>query len=143
MLTQAEKAFIGSDTGPTRESFTCLEWLVIAIGAQDESVPLKWSPFGRSLLALMGEASQQLTSPCLEMLHRTASVASLYGWAMSSADIGAFLLAGWSEAQLEQIIESVCPHGPMIEPWHSALEIIASTPTRPPSETRSTIQTYA
>lgn len=107
MPAQAEEPFMGSRATTARESFTSLEWLVIAIGARDESIPLQWSPFGRSLLALMGGGPQPLASPCLEILRRTASVARHYGWAMPSADVGAFLLGGWSEPQLERIIESV------------------------------------
>lgn len=92
-----------------RENFSSLEWLVIAIGAQDESVPLQWSAIGRSLLALFGGAPQPLASPCLEALRRMASVARHYGWSMPAADVGAFLHAGWNEAQLERLIDSVCP----------------------------------
>lgn len=143
MPAQTEQAPNEANPGPTRESFTSLEWLVIAIGAQDESVPLRWSPFGRSLLGLMGETPRQLASPCLERLRHTASVASLYGWAMPSADIGAFLLGGWSEAQLERIIESVCPHGPTMAPWQSVVEIDGGMPAVPPSEMRTVIKIHA
>lgn len=143
MLTQAEAVLLTSDPGPARESFTSLEWLVIAIGAQDESVPLRWSRFGRALLALMGEAPRPLFSPCLEKLRSTASVASRYGWAMPSADIGAFLLGGWSEAQLERIIESVCPHGPTMEPWQPVLDIDGGTPAVPPFEIRTVMEICA
>ena len=38
MLAQTEQAPNESSPGPLRESFTSLEWLVIAIGAQDEAL---------------------------------------------------------------------------------------------------------
>ena len=119
MPAQAEEPLLESCAGIERESFTSREWLVIAIGARDGGVALQWWPFGRSLLALMGGEPRQLASPRLEMLRRTASLARHYGRAMPSADIGAFLLGGWSEAQLERMIESVCPHGPTMD-WQCA-----------------------
>jgi hypothetical protein len=130
----------GSCSTGQSDRFSSLEWLVIAIGARDESVPLQWSPFGRSLLALLGGGPQPLASPCLETLRRTASIARHYGWTMPSADVGAFLMAGWSEAQLEQMIESVCPHGPASDRWPvtdaatTSLQTLLIEPIRPSIE---------
>jgi len=143
MPAQAEEPLMGSCASTERESFTSLEWLVIAIGARDESVPLQWSPFGRPLLALMGGGPRPLASQCLETLRRTASIARHYGWAMPSADVGAFLLSGWSEAQLELVIESVGPNGPSMDPWQPVIETNSNTTALPPSNVRTPMDIYA
>ncbi|AXB80376.1 hypothetical protein [Novosphingobium sp. P6W] len=143
MQTQPEAPLVETCAGTAREHFTSLEWLVIAIGAQDTSVPLQWSPFGRSLLAMMGGGPQQITSPCLEMLRRTASVARRYGWATPSADIGAFLLGGWSEAQFERMIESLCPRECMMDAQEPDVEANSVMPVTPRSRERTANVIYA
>lgn len=104
-----------------RESFSSLEWLVIAIGARDGSVPLPWSPFGRSILKLFGvdDGPQPLGSCCLEALRRMASNARRHGWGVPTAEVGAFLKGGWSEAQLETLIDSVSLGAPCMGEWRA------------------------
>lgn len=126
-----------------RAGFSSLEWLVIALGARDESISLQWSPFGRSLLALMGGGPRQLASPCLETLRQTASIARHYGWAMPTADIGAFLQRGWNEAQLERLIESVCPDGPKVDLWHAPEDVDLVTPEERPAEIQIAPRVFA
>lgn len=89
--------------------FTSIEWLVIALGARDGSVPLRWSPLGQRLLKLFGVSvsPQRLASPCLESLRHMACLARRHGWSIPAAEIGMFLREGWSEAQLERLVESV------------------------------------
>ncbi len=82
--------------------FAPLEWLVIAMGAHTCSRPLASSTLGRQLLALEPEGAN-----CLETLRRTAQLAARCGWGIPSAEVGAFLVAGWSEDQLGALIESV------------------------------------
>jgi hypothetical protein len=102
----------GAPANAGQDRFSSLEWLVIALGARNESVALPWSPFGRSLMALAAVEPALLGRPCLELLRSTARVASRCGWAMPPADMGVFLHGGWSEDQLEQLIESVGPETP-------------------------------
>lgn len=89
--------------------FSPLQWLVIALGARPGSVPLSRSPFGRALLGMVqgdiGEAGK--VDP--ETLRRTAGVALRCGWGMPAIEAGAFLRAGFTEEQLEVLIESVGP----------------------------------
>lgn len=83
--------------------FTLLESLVIAVGAWPGSVPLPWSPIGRSLLERAGDTDRDR----LETLRRTASLTRRHGWELPAAEVGAFLRAGWSEDQFEALVESV------------------------------------
>jgi hypothetical protein len=93
---------------PARSDFNSLEWLVIAVGAKDGSASLHWSPLGRALARIFGSGSpNRLASPCLETLRHTASLARRHGWHMPVGEIGMFLRAGWSEPQLELLIDSV------------------------------------
>lgn len=85
-----------------RRFFAPLEWLVIAMGAPACSRPLASSILGRQLLAMEPEDAS-----CLETLRRTAQLATRCGWGIPSAEVGAFLMAGWSEEQLGALIESV------------------------------------
>ncbi|MBF7015031.1 hypothetical protein QUC32_29060 (plasmid) [Novosphingobium resinovorum] len=84
-------------------SFGPIEWLVIAIGAQACSKPLSSTRFGTMVLELLNDKGARR----LETLRRTAELAKRCGWAMPCAEIGAFLRAGWSEDQLEVLIESI------------------------------------
>lgn len=110
MSVRVAPALQVSDLLPERQSnFTSLQWLVIAIGARDGSVPLHWSSFGRLLHRLLEDRPQPLANPCLETLRRTAALARTRGWNLPAAEIGSFLRAGWTEAQLETLVESVHP----------------------------------
>ena len=86
--------------------FSPLEWLVIAMGAGANSRPLAFTQIGRHLLALE-DAREPLGR--LEALRRTAQIASRFGWGIPGAEVGAFLIAGWSDEQLGALVESVLP----------------------------------
>jgi hypothetical protein len=109
MQTQHAEPLSSQATTTVRRDFTSLEWLVIAIGAREGSAPLHWSRFGRAILDLFGISGgvRPLASPCLESLRVAAGLARRHGWAMPAAEVGAFLRGGWSEEQLEQLIESL------------------------------------
>jgi hypothetical protein len=123
------------------DGFTSFQWLVIAIGARDGTKPLQWSPIGRLLLTLVGGGPQPLASPCLESLRRTASLARHHGWAIPAAEIGAFLGAGWSEEQLEQLIESVGPTDPFIDEWRPCEPVAGELPGERRSQDRTLMET--
>ena len=104
---------INSPSRPTKlarsssDGFSPLQWLVIAIGGRPGSIPLQWSELGQALLALADCDDHPGPSPCLEALRRASSLAVRCGWNMPAVELGAFLQAGWSEAQFETLIESV------------------------------------
>ncbi|WP_150131207.1 hypothetical protein [Sphingobium yanoikuyae] len=90
--------------------FTPLQWLVIAMGSRPGSLPLACSPFGQALVGLVG--GDEMEGPCLETLRQTARIAGRCGWGIPSVEVGRFLMAGWSEDQLEALIESVSNQRP-------------------------------
>lgn len=90
--------------------FTPLQWLVIAMGSRPGSMPLSCSRFGQELVGLVD--GDDLDGPCLETLRHTARIAGRCGWGLPSAEVGMFLMAGWSEDQLEVLIESVSDQRP-------------------------------
>lgn len=104
----------GAPVQPDQTGFESLEWLVIAIGARDVSIPLHGTPIGQALLRLFGvdRSPSPLASPRLEMLRRMASLARVHGWGIPACEVGLFLRAGWTDAQLERLIESVTPQHP-------------------------------
>lgn len=99
-------AYAVSPSAPSGASpFTPLQWLVIAMGTRPGSLPLACSPFGQALVGLVG--GDEPDGPCLETLRHTARIAARCGWGIPSAEVGRFLMAGWSEDHLEALIESV------------------------------------
>jgi hypothetical protein len=90
-----------------KATFSSLEWLVIAIGSRADTVPLSASAIGRSLLQLYDTASEEMAGPCLETLRRTSALVRRFGWSLPAIETGIFLHVGWTEAHLEQMIESV------------------------------------
>ncbi len=120
--------------------FISFHWLVIAIGARDGSTPLQWWPLGRSLTRLLGidREPQPLASPCLESLRRMASLARQYGWDLPATEIGAFFAAGWTQAHLEQVIESVQIQGSHPRPGVSDAALrLTKQPDHEPSLNRA------
>lgn len=108
MLIESAANFSPAPYAPAEPSpFTPLQWLVVAVGAQEGSVPLPCSAFGRALLRLCGTDPRAVTSPCLETLRQTSGHARRFGWSIPAIEVGAFLRAGWSEDQLECLVESV------------------------------------
>lgn len=105
---KAAAAMANSPSGAS--PFTPLQWLVIAMGSRPGPLPLACSPFGQALVGLVG--SDERESLCLETLHHTAHIAGRCGWEIPSAEVGLFLMAGWSEEQLEALIESVVDQRP-------------------------------
>ncbi|MGH6746222.1 hypothetical protein [Novosphingobium sp.] len=99
------KATAAPDAPASASPFTPLQWLVIAMGSRPGSLPLACSPFGQALVGLVG--GDEPEGPCLETLRHTARIAGRCGWGIPSAEVGRFLMAGWSEDQLEALIESV------------------------------------
>ncbi|SDA35906.1 hypothetical protein [Sphingomonas sp. NFR15] len=105
--------------------FSPLEWLVIAMGTGDDTRPLACSSMGRRLLELEAGGAG-----CLETLRRTAQMAARCGWGMPSAEVGAFLIAGWTEEQLGALIESVFQEAECVAGHHA--RSMRSAPSRDP-----------
>lgn len=105
---EANAATFDNETGAS--PFAPLQWLVVAMGARPGSQPLVCSPFGQALVGLFG--CDVPNGPCLETLLHTSRIARRCGWGMPSAEVGRFLMAGWSEDQLEALIESVSHPSP-------------------------------
>jgi hypothetical protein len=94
------------------KSFSALEWLVISIGRRDGGRRGPCGRFGRAVGRLFAwQAPNQLADARLEQLRRMSLLASRCGWEAPPADMAAFLRSGWSEDQLEILIESVAPAG--------------------------------
>lgn len=95
------------DGQPSSETFGPLEWLVIAIGKRDGVLTFR----SRSLLEAVGRLfayqPNQLAKLRLEELRRMAALASERGWQVPASEMASFLRAGWSEDQLELLIENV------------------------------------
>ncbi|MBB3348311.1 hypothetical protein [Sphingomonas sp. BK069] len=90
--------------------FGPLEWLVIAIGQRDGSVGCRSRPLLDALDRLFAvRHPNQLANAGLEQLRRMAALASELGWHVPPSEMSAFLRAGWSEDQLELLIERVAP----------------------------------
>jgi len=92
------------------QSFGPLEWLVIALGQRDGTSPFR----SRHLLQAVGRLfacaqPNQLANVRLEALRRMAALASERFWHVPPSEMAAFLRAGWSEEQLELLIEKVFP----------------------------------
>ncbi len=109
MLSHVDPHFADISCPHRDRVFSPLEWLVIALGARPGSVPLSLSPFGRALLGMMGGEIGDASQVGPETLRRTAGVALRCGWGMPAIEVGAFLRAGFTEEQLEVLIESVGP----------------------------------
>lgn len=89
-----------------QHGFEPLEWLVIAIGRRDGSAAASSNPFLEALGRLFGHHHpNQLADPRLEQLRRMAAIAGEWGWQAPPSEMAAFLRAGWSEDQLELLID--------------------------------------
>lgn len=96
---------------PTQDAvgFTALEWNVIAL-AQHDTVRSLAQPgrLSRAMGSLFGlAAASQLADPRLEALRRLAVHAWRRGFALPLSEIDRFLSAGFVEAQIETLVESV------------------------------------
>lgn len=95
------------------KGFDALQWLVISIGQRDEVASPLWGRFGRALSSIFPwHEPNHLADPKLEELRRMACLASSRGWETPPIEMAAFLRSGWSEDQLELLIETVAPPMP-------------------------------
>lgn len=89
--------------------FTALEWNVIAL-AKSDTVRSLGQPgrVSRAMGSLFGlGTASRLADPRLEALRRLAVHAWRRGFALPLAEIDRFLAAGFVEAQIETLVESV------------------------------------
>jgi hypothetical protein len=108
--TNGIAAIYGEAPPAHRTGFSALEWQVVAL-AQRDSLSTLAAP-GRlttALEAVFGfkRVSPELSSPALEALRRVAVLAWHRGFALPNSEINAFLAAGYSEEQLETLIDSI------------------------------------
>jgi hypothetical protein len=132
-----------TSVGEVADDFTSLEWLVIAIGSRDGSKPLQWSAFGRLLSKLLDDPPLPLASLRLEALRRTASLARHHGWTIPAVEVGAFLRAGWSEPQLDRLIEAVLQTEPCISAWSTCEAVDGDFLSQGRSEPRTRMEIFS
>lgn len=89
--------------------FSALEWSVIALAKRDPLRSLgRPSRLSRAMGSLFGLGTRStLADPRLEALRRMAVLAWRRGFALPLAEIDRFLAAGFHEAQIETLVESV------------------------------------
>lgn len=89
--------------------FSALEWSVIALAKRDGLRTLGTpSRTSRAFGSLFGFAEKsQLAEPRLEALRRVAVYAWRRGYALPKAEIGRFVEAGFTLAQVETLVASV------------------------------------
>lgn len=98
------------DGDPGSETFGPLEWLIIAIGQRDGTSSFRSMPLLEAFGRLFAYSQPNRLANCrLEELRRMAALASEHGWHVPPSEMAAFLRAGWSEGQLELLIEKVSP----------------------------------
>jgi hypothetical protein len=91
-------------------AFTPLEWNVIALAKRDSLRSLTQpGRLARAMGSLFGSGtSSVLADPRLEALRRMAVHAWRRGFAVPMSEIQRFLTAGFTEAQIETLVNSVC-----------------------------------
>lgn len=89
--------------------FSALEWSVIALAKRDPLRSLgRPGRLSRAMGSLFGLGTRSaLADPRLEALRRLAVLAWHRGFALPLAEIDRFLAAGFEEAQIETLVESV------------------------------------
>lgn len=94
---------------PAPTGFSALEWSVIALAKRDTLRSLSGpSRMSRAMGSLFGlSTASRLADPRLEALRRMAVYAWRSGFALPMAEIQGFLAAGFAEAQIETLVESV------------------------------------
>ena len=94
---------------PAPTGFSALEWSVIALAKRDTLRSLAGpSRMSRAMGSLFGlSTASRLADPRLEALRRLSVYAWRRGFALPMAEIQGFLAAGFVEAQIETLVESV------------------------------------
>lgn len=93
-----------------KDRLSALEWSVVAIARKDRLSSLRRpGRVARAMRSVFGArgANPTLADERLEALRRVAVWAWHRGYALPALDVRRFLDAGFSEAQLEAVIESV------------------------------------
>lgn len=103
-------AIYGEAPPAHRTGFSALEWQVVALAERDSLSTLTTpSRVTTALEAVFGfkRVNLELSNPALEALRRIAVLAWHRGFVLPNSEINAFLAAGYSEEQLEILIDSV------------------------------------
>lgn len=102
--------FALGETIVPKSKYDAFQWLIISIGQRDAEVGQGWCHFGRTLGRLFARPQpNELANPRLEQLRKMAALASKQGWQVPPSEMSAFLRAGWTDDQLELLIETVAP----------------------------------
>lgn len=91
------------------DSFSALEWSVIALAKRDNLRSLGTpGRMSRAIASLFGmSTASELADPRLEALRRTAVYVWRRGFALPTAEVTRFVVAGFSQTQLETLVASV------------------------------------
>jgi hypothetical protein len=97
---------------PPATGFSALEWSVIAFAERDGVRSLEQpGRVSRAMGSLFGlRTPSPLADPRLEALRRLAVLAWRHGFALPAAEIERFLSAGFVEAQIETLVDSITRH---------------------------------
>lgn len=87
-------------------AFSALEWLIIAVSAKSPYRSLRASRLAPLLTGLHGRDALNPSAPLGALALMAANSARL-GWSMPPCEMAAFLRAGWSDSQLELLVDMV------------------------------------
>ena len=87
-------------------SFSALEWLIIAVSANSPYRSLRASRLAPLLTGLHGRDALDPSAPLGALASMAANSARL-GWSTPPCEMAAFLRAGWSDSQLELLVDTV------------------------------------
>lgn len=114
-LAETGAAVIAPERAPARRapraapspsaSLSAIEWLVVAHAVHSCGQSLRWSRMAPLLELYRPEGPGG--DDRLEALSRMAWAVSRHGWSVPALDILLFLRAGWREAHLELLVETL------------------------------------
>lgn len=100
-------AIVPTACAPAQDAtFSALEWLVIATAARSPQRSLCTFRMAPLLMALHGRDALDPSAP-LAALASMAANSARFGWSAPPCEMAAFLRAGWSDSQLELLIDAV------------------------------------
>ncbi len=96
------------DAAPIRDLLNALEWTVVTVARRDRLSSLdRPGRFGNFVRALFKQPNPMLADQRLEALRRMAVLTWHYGYTVPSAELRAFLQAGFTTDQYETVADSI------------------------------------
>lgn len=96
------------DAAPIRDLLNALEWTVVTVARRDRLSSLERpGRFGALLRAIFKQPNPMLADRRLEALRRMAVLTWHYGYTVPSAELRAFLQAGFTPDQYETVADSI------------------------------------